>query len=101
MNGRQRCTFGISSHESGSTMRKKIANVEVGKSIPARVEDVLDQGRVRPKPHSRLKATSSNVAMSVQMLGESSTTPITARSPRFTAAIRHPPARVVHPVLTP
>ena len=49
----------------------------------------------------RLKATSSSVAMSVQMLGESSTTPITARSPRFTAAIRQPPARVVHPVLTP
>ena len=37
MNGRQRCTFGISSHESGSTMRKKIANVEVGKSIGAAV----------------------------------------------------------------
>jgi len=33
MNGRQRCTFGIASHESGSTIRKKIANVAVGKSI--------------------------------------------------------------------
>ena len=33
MNGRQRCTFGIVSHESGSTMRKKMAKVAVGKSI--------------------------------------------------------------------
>ena len=33
MNGRQRWTFGISSHDSGRTIRKKIANVAVGKSI--------------------------------------------------------------------
>ena len=39
--------------------------------------------------------------MSDQMLGEPSTTPITARSPRRTATIRQPPARVVQPVFTP
>jgi len=33
MKGRQRCTFGIASHESGRTIRKKIANVAVGNSI--------------------------------------------------------------------
>jgi hypothetical protein len=32
MNGRQRSPRGWSSHESGSTIRKKIAKVAVGKS---------------------------------------------------------------------
>ena len=32
MNGRQRSPRGMSSHESGSTIRKKIAKVAVGKS---------------------------------------------------------------------
>jgi hypothetical protein len=32
MNGRQRSPRGMRSHESGSTIRKKIAKVAVGKS---------------------------------------------------------------------
>ena len=39
--------------------------------------------------------------MSLQMLGEPSTTAMTARSPRRWAITRQPPARVVQPVFTP
>ena len=35
MNGRQRLSRGIRSHESGSTIMKKIAKVAVGKSTEA------------------------------------------------------------------
>jgi hypothetical protein len=43
MNGRQRCGQGIVSHESGRTIRKKIAKVAVGKSKLA--EGYVRRGR--------------------------------------------------------
>ena len=43
MKGRQRCGQGIVSHESGRTMRKKIAKVAVGKSK-------LAEGYAPPRP---------------------------------------------------
>lgn len=50
---------------------------------------------------SCLNARSTSRGMSLQMSSEPRTTAITVCPPRSTATARHPPARVVQPVLIP